>query len=121
MKAAIRRELGLYGIVVSNDEITIDDDANPPAENSAISGYREVTVGNLGSAHFYIVDDVRKLLIMNEPTDGERVLTVYNGTEEYFTGWEPVTITIPPITSGKNLCLWAVCRLCNGYVARNRA
>ena len=26
-------------IVVSNDEITIDDDANP-AENSAISGYR---------------------------------------------------------------------------------
>ena len=39
---------------------------------------------------------------MNEPTDGERVLTVYNGTEEeYFTGWEPVTITIPAITNGK--------------------
>lgn len=97
MKAAMRRELGLQGVIVSDEDITISDDT-PPAMAIG-STYKKVTIAGLGVAHFYIVDNAKTLLIMNEPENGVKALTVYDGSEN--SKFEPVNITIPAITKGK--------------------
>lgn len=97
MKSAIRRELGLQRIFVSDEDITIADDTPPAMAIGAT--YKKVTVAGLGVAHFYIVGNAKTLLILNEPENGDKVLTVYDGSEN--SDFEPVTITIPAITSGK--------------------
>ncbi|HHV99815.1 MAG TPA: hypothetical protein GXX36_09650 [Clostridiaceae bacterium] len=97
MKAAIRRELGLQGIVVSDEGITIAAGTAPVTALGAT--YKEVTAGSLGIAHFYTVANAKTLLIINEPTDGAKALTVYDGSAN--NDFEPVNITIPAITSGK--------------------
>jgi|GEM_PF-6840955 hypothetical protein len=97
IKAAIRRELGLQSVVVSDEDITVEDDDAP-----AIAGgvdYKKVTVGELGVAHFYIVDNAKTLLILTEPVGGNAELTVYDGSG--LADFEPANITIPPISSGK--------------------
>ena len=98
MKAAIRRELGLQGIIVTDGAITIDDLATPPAIVGSV-GYKKVTVGELGVAHFYTVEKAKTLLIMTEPTGKDKELTVYDRSK--YNDSEPINITIPTITSGK--------------------
>jgi hypothetical protein len=97
MKAAIRRELGLQGIIVSDEDITIAAGTAPATASGAT--YKEVTVASLGIAHFYTVANAKTLLVMNEPMDGVKAITVYDGSAN--NDFEPVTITIPAITSGK--------------------
>ncbi len=104
MKKAIRRELALQGIIVSDSDITFGNGTDPANSNDV--EYKEVYVRVpesadrlLGVAHFYIVDNAKTLLIMNEPTGGDKELTVYDGSG--LNDFDPVTITIPPITSGK--------------------
>ena len=97
IKSAIRRELGLQGIIVSDADITIAAGTAPATASGAT--YNEVTVARLGIAHFYTVANAKTLLVMNEPTDSNKALTVYDGSAN--NDFEPVTITIPAITSGK--------------------
>lgn len=98
LKAAIQRELGMKGIAVSDEDINIAA-GTAPATASGVA-YRQVTVDGLeGIAHFYGVNNAKTLLIMNEPADGDKVLTVYDGST--LNDFDPVTITIPAITSGK--------------------
>jgi hypothetical protein len=99
-KAAIRRELALQGVMVSDEDITIGAGTAPATASGAT--YKEVRVtitdqDDLAIAHFYIVDNAKTLLIMTEPTDGAKELTVYKGS----TNFGSVNITIPAITSGK--------------------
>lgn len=98
MKAAIRRELGLQGVIVLDKDITIDYDVTPPATASGAT-YMKVTVSELGTAHFYTVPNAKTLLIMNEPAGGDKELTLYDGSAN--NDFDPVTITIPAITKGK--------------------
>ncbi len=102
-KAAIRRELALQGVMVSDEDITIDDAGTAPATASGAT-YKEVRVtitdqDDLAIAHFYIVDNAKTLLIMTEPTGKDKELTVYDRSK--YNDSEPINITIPTITSGK--------------------
>lgn len=98
MMAAILRELALQGVIVSGEAITVADDTAPATAPDTT--YKKVTVeGMSDTAHFYVVSNAKTLLIMNEPTDGNKEITVYDGSEN--NDFEPVTITIPNIESGR--------------------
>jgi hypothetical protein len=110
VKMAIRRELALQGVFVSDDDIEISEDTPPVddiiymASEGTYSGtdvgYMEVTVGDLGTAYFFTVDNAKTLLIMLTDSEGnETSLTVFDGSE--VDDIEPVDITIPAISSGK--------------------
>ncbi|NLT15975.1 MAG: hypothetical protein GXY05_16750, partial [Clostridiales bacterium] len=98
MKAAIRRELGLQRVVVSDDDITnIVNGTSLPTVGP--TSYKEVTIDDLGVAYFYIVNNAKTLLILTEPEGGEKALTVFDGSG--LEDLDPANITIPSITSGK--------------------
>jgi hypothetical protein len=103
MKAAIRRELALQRVVVSDEDITIADGTPPAVSPEYDADYIQVIIDGLDDiAHFYIVDNAKTLLIITDPNvddDGDEILTVFDGSEH--EDFKPVDITIPPITSGR--------------------
>lgn len=94
MKAAIQRELGILGILISEADITITDDTAPFAPPEGV-GYKKVAITGLGVKHFYTVDNYNDLLILLDTPSSDSLILVDNLTHS------TTDIEIPAIANGK--------------------
>lgn len=94
MKAAIQREIGMQGIIVSDNAITITDDTAPFAPPEGV-GYKKVEITGLGIKHFYSVNDYNDLLILLDRDTTDSLVLIDNLTEN------TTDIEIPEISNGK--------------------
>jgi hypothetical protein len=94
MKAAIQREIGMQGIIVSETAITITDDTAPFNLPEGV-GYKKVEITDLGVKHFYTVNDYNDLLIILDRDTTDSLVLIDNLTES------TTDIEIPAIANGK--------------------
>ena len=94
MKAAIQREIGMQGIIVSEADISITDDTAPFTPPEGV-GYKKVEITGLGVKHFYTVNDYNDLLIILDRDTTDSLVLINNLNES------TTDIEIPEISSGK--------------------